>query len=108
LPITLRLSMKKNTLSRSLAPCRAHRWFHSSSSYGTSWSESSDSARSPPSVCPINLAADRFYFTSEIPNVFLEKMEMTIADKVDRLAGELARRILHNATTRTIRRRAQS
>ena len=26
LPITLRLSTKKKTLSRSLAPCVAHRW----------------------------------------------------------------------------------
>ena len=42
----------------------------------------------------LNLAQERFYYMDEIVNVFLLKMEMTIADKVGRHEQDLARRVL--------------
>ena len=41
-----------------------------------------------------NLSQDRFYYMDEIVNVFIEKMERTIADKVRRHEAGLARAVL--------------
>ncbi len=44
-------------------------------------------------VSLFNLSQDKFYFSDEIVNVFLEKMEMTIGDKVAKHEANLCRAI---------------
>ena len=49
-----------------------------------------------------NLAVDRFYYCDEIVNVFIEKMEKTIAHKVHKHDEGLAREVLGTALPSTI------
>jgi len=46
-----------------------------------------------------NLAQDRFYYCNEIVNVFLEKMEMTLAKKVRTHEEQLVREVFSTAMT---------
>jgi hypothetical protein len=50
----------------------------------------------------LNVAKDKFYYSDEIVNVFLEKMQMTIGQKVERHQQQLERSVLGEAATAQI------